>query len=175
MENFIMRLTIPVLISVVLGLISFIDIRSHGEELIKNLGKEHIVVRYPRSYLGIGYADILFFLILFAYMILFPNDSVQPWVVISVSLFLALGLYIVLLVKIWKIDVYRSKPYFTYRTFFKKTEIQYSDCISYKYESNCIAIKTKNGTIRIAENATNYEFLLGIIRDNGAVEIRDKN
>ena len=50
----LIRITIPALIPLLLGiLLSSID-RRNSKEIIENLTKEHIVIRLPKAYLWVG-------------------------------------------------------------------------------------------------------------------------
>lgn len=172
--QFFVRLIIPVLISIVLGFIAFKDEQHNDKELLDNLGKEHVVIRQPKSYLWIGLISSLFFVFMLCLMFLYPNDSVQPWVVILFSLFVTSGISIFLFAKFWRIEVFKSEPYFVYRPLFCKKRILYSDCTSYKYMSDHIAIKTKNRTIRIGHNVTNHPFLMAVMTQNKILEEKDE-
>ena len=123
----LIRITIPALIPLLLGiLLSSID-RRNSKEIIENLTKEHIVIRLPKAYLWVGCLDISFFVTCIFLMAWYPNETASAWVYVLFVLFALLGIVIVLETQIWKIDIFRSENYFLCRTLpFKKYMIRYS-------------------------------------------------
>ena len=155
------RIIIPALIPVILGLVLSNIGKMNSKELIKNLDKEHIVIRLPKVYLWIGCLDISFFITCFLLMIWFPNDTISDWVLILFVLFVLIGVAIVLETQFWKIEIFRNKNYFLLRTILlKKRKILYSECKSYKYTSNYIVLKTDKKIYHIDSHVTNIEYLL---------------
>ena len=81
------------------------------------------------------------------------------------------GKTIIMAALIWKIDVFKSKDYFLYRTiFFRNYTIYYSDCICYEFKGNGICLKTSFKTFQIDGNATNFEFILAMLVKNKVKE-----
>lgn len=152
---------LPALIPIIIGiLLSNIDKRN-SKEIIKNLTKEHIVIRLPNVYLWIGCLDISFFVTCLFVMTRVSSDTATIWVNILFILFVLLGVVIVFETQIWKIEIFKSKNYFVYSPFpFKIYTIQYSNCISFKLGINSLVLKTNKQTIHIDNKATNFEFLL---------------
>ena len=66
-------------------------IKENEDEFIQNLGKEHIVVHYPRFYRWVGITCAVFFSCFIILMTIFPNGSADPWVYFEFSLFVLLG------------------------------------------------------------------------------------
>ena len=172
--QFFVRLIIPVLISIVLGFIAFKDEQHNDKELLDNLGKEHVVIRQPKSYFWIGFVDAMLANLFVCLELIQEKDHARLWVVIFCSIFVMLGIGIMIFAKFWRIEVFKSEPYFVYRPLFCKKHIPYSDCTSYKYMSDHIAIKTKNRTIRIGHNVTNLPFLTAMMVQHKILEEKDE-
>lgn len=172
MQQVFVRLLVPAITIICIGLLSAVIGKNNDKELIENLTKDHIVLRLPKVYIWIGSIGILFFLALIILSSLFPNGTEG---VFSYSVFIAfviLGIFIVLEALLWKVDVFRHKDYFVYRTmFFKTYTIEYKDCEYYIWEKNTIKIKTSNKTFRFDSKSSNIEFLLGLLNKNGVSKI----
>lgn len=158
------RIIIPALIPIVLGiLLSNID-KSNSKELINNLTKEHIIIQMPKAYMWVGCLDFSFFATCIVLMACFPNDTATLWVWVLFCLFTLLGVAIVLVTIIWKIEIFRHEDYFLLRTVTLRThKIQYCECISFKLGTNSLTLKTIKGTFHIDCNATNFEFLMAML------------
>lgn len=169
----LIRIIIPALIPVALGiLLSNID-KSNGEEMIKNLTKEHIVIRLPKAYLWVGCIDVLFFVICFSLMIYYPNDTATTWVWILFSFFVLFGVIIIAETQIWRVQIFRRENYFLYRTMFcRNHRIQYKDCVSYKFGTNTLILETEKKTFYVDNKATNIEFLLAALTQHKVKEIK---
>lgn len=169
--QFFVRIIIPTLIPIILGfLFTNID-KSNSKEIIKNLTREHIVIRLPKAYLWVGCLDISFCVACICSMILFSNETATTWVWIVFILFALLGIVIIWETQFWKIDIYKCEDYFLYRTFFLKThKVHYSDCISYKCGDHTIVLKTNKKRFYIDTMACNVEFLLTMLTQNKVVD-----
>lgn len=169
----LIRITIPALIPLLLGiLLSSID-RRNSKEIIENLTKEHIVIRLPKAYLWVGCLDISFFVTCIFLMAWYPNETASAWVYVLFVLFALLGIVIVLETQIWKIDIFRSENYFLCRTLpFKKYMIRYSDCVSYRFLANTLVLKTRGKTFHIDAHTTNLEFLLAMLTQHKITETK---
>ena len=160
----IIRIIIPAIIPIALGmLLSNID-KSNSKELINNLTNEYIIIRMPKAYMWIGCLDISFFVTCLVLMACFPNGTVTPWVRVLFCLFALLGVAIVLVTTIWKIEIFRHADYFFLRTVALRTrKIQYCECITFKLGTNFLTLKTSKGTFHIACKATNFAFLMAML------------
>jgi hypothetical protein len=167
----IIRIIIPTLIPIFLGLLlSNID-KHNGDEISKNLTKEYIVIHLPKVYLWVGCLDISLFTFWFFLMTIYPNDTADIWVWLLFCIFALLGVVIVVETQIWRIQIFRHENYFIYRTmFFKTYKIQYKECKYYKFSINTLILKTNNKTFRIDNKATNLEFLLAMLTQNKVKE-----
>ena len=172
MQQVIVRLLVPIITVICIRLLSTVIGKNNDKELIENLTKEHIVIRLPKAYIWVGSIGVLFFLALIILSTLFPNGTEG---VLSYSVFVAfaiLGIFIVLVALFWKVDVFRHKDYFIYRTmFFKTYTIAYKDCEHYIWGTNTIKLKTNNKIFRFDSNSSNIEFLLGLLNKNGVNKI----
>lgn len=160
----IIRIIIPALIPIALGiLLSNID-KSNSKELINNLTKEQIIIRMPKAYMWVGCLDISFFATSLVLMACFPNGTATLWVWALFCLLVLLGVAIVLVTVIWKVVIFRHEDYFLLRTVTLRTrKIQYCECISFKLGANSLTLKTSNGTFHIDCKATNFEFLIAML------------
>ena len=172
MQIFI-RIIIPALIPVLLGLFLTCIERDNGKEIINQLTKERIVIRLPKAYLWIGCLDISFFVTCLVFMTLFPNDTAAAWVWIVFLLFVFMGVFIVFKTQFWKIVIFRSENYFFYRgIFFRTHKILFNDCINYKFGANTLILKTKERVIRVDIHAANFEFLTAMLVQHQVTEIK---
>lgn len=171
--QFIIRAIIPALIPIILGFfLSHMD-RSNRKETIKNITREHIVIRLPKAYLWIGCLDISFFITCLFLMTWFPNDTTTAWVWMVFLLFVLIGAAIVFKTQIWKIDIFRSENYFLYRGWlFRTYRILFSDCVKYRFGANTLILETKERTFHIDTHATNFEFLLAILVQHKVMQIK---
>lgn len=123
-------------------------VKHNSTETVKNLEKEHIVLRLPKLYIIIG---ILSFIVLSAFlimMIFFPNGTEALWVEILFAVFFLIGIFLILEPLIWRIDVFRSEDYFIYRSVFGKTrKIRYDECLWYQEKTNTVILKTEKKTL----------------------------
>lgn len=158
------RIIIPALIPIALGiLLSNID-KSNSKELINNLTKEHIIIKMPKAYMWVGCLDISFFATCLALMACFPNGTATLWVWVLFFLLTLLGVAIVLVTMIWKVEIFRHEDYFFLRTVTLRThKIQYCECISFKLGTNSLTLKTSKGTFYIDCKVTNFEFLIAML------------
>lgn len=157
----LVRLLTPALIAVVLGIISYCIEKKNDEEFVKNSNREHVIVRLPDFYLWLGCISNVFFILL---VLLFQNGSEPLWVWIGYGLFLLLGFILIIERLFWKIDIFRNKDYFVYRTFFCRThQIRYQDCIGYKTTTNTLFLKTHKKTFVIDNHAVNFEIFLDLL------------
>ncbi len=172
MQQVIVRLLVPAITAICIGLLFAVIDKNNDKELIENLTKEHIVIRLPKAYIWVGVIGILFSLALIILSALFPNGTEG---IFSYSVFIAfvlLGIMIVLEALFWRVDIFRHKDYFVYRTmFFKAYTIEYKDCEYYISGTNTIKLKTSSKTFRFDSKSTNIEFLLGLLGENGVREV----
>ena len=169
--NPFIRIIIAALISIAVSLLFLYIDKNNQKQIIKNIGKDHITVRLPNAYLWLGCLDVLLFAYFTLMMVLFPNDTAATWVFILFSFFITIGVFIIMAALIWKIDVFKSKDYFLYRTiFFRNYTIYYSDCICYEFKGKGICLKTSFKTFQIDGNATNFEFILAMLVKNKVKE-----
>jgi hypothetical protein len=120
--------------------------KDNGNEIIKNLKEEHIIIRLPKVYKWVGNGVVIAIFIGSVLINIFsiPTSSSESWVVVGLGIFTLLGLFLVWAQIFWRIDVYRHGDHFVYSTVFRtKHKIYYSDIIYYKLGNNYIHIKTK--------------------------------
>lgn len=169
----IIRILIPVLTSIVLGILLSTIFKSNRKELIENLTKEHIIIRMPKAYMWVGCIDILFFAMCMVLMGTFPNGTDSLWVWITFALFALLGVAIVWVVMIWKIEIFRSKDYFILRKATTKTQkMYYCECTSFKFGTSFLVLRTNEETVRIDSNATNLELLIAMLSKHKVKQIK---
>ena len=170
--QFMVHLITPIIILIVLSVIIDRIFEHNNKEIIKNLKEEHIVIRLPKAYMWVGVSESAFCVICLILMYYFPNDTADLWVWIGFSVFLLLGLYIISKTLIWKVEIFRSKDYFLYKPFLKPRIIRYDECVSYKFTQNTFILKTNKKKIRIDNFATNFDFLLAILKQYKVKEIK---
>ena len=172
--QFILRFITPILISLTIGLL-YSKIYDHNyKSVIENLKNEHIIIRLPKAFFFVGCVCATLFATAIVLMTLFPNDTVTWWVYIIFVFFVLLGIYLMAIGTIWKIEVFRHKNYFIYRSvFFRKYKIKYADCISYKCAKNSVELITTNRTFHIDTIATNYEFFVAMLKKHKIKELKD--
>lgn len=159
MKYLLSAVLIPIVISLLFSSIG----KKNDEETIKNLTKEHIVIRYPKVYLWVGIIDIFLFAFLMVLTIWWPT---YIWVWVLLSFFLLLGVYVVFVSLCWKIDIFQHEDYFLIRTLpFRTHKIQYSDCIEYGYvnKMNMLVLKTSRKKFHVDIFTVNFSFLVGML------------
>lgn len=158
------RIIIPALIPFVLGILLSNIEKNNGKELLNNLQKEHIVLHLPKAYIGIGALTFSFAAVCLIAMFLEQNSTATLWVLALFSLLALLGIVIIAVTIIWRIDVFRNEDYFLLRTLTVRCrKIKYCECLSYKLTMNSLTIKTVKRTIRIDSNAANLEVLAAML------------
>lgn len=135
-------------------------IKENEDEFIQNLGKEHIIVHYPRFYRWVGITCAVFFSCFIILMTIFPNGSAEPWVYFEFSLFVLLGLYLILESYLWRISIDKKEDYFDFvSSFGRKYRIRYEDIVNYRVGNNFLKIKTKKKVFYFDTKAINLEYL----------------
>ena len=156
------------LIQIILFLMFYYIGKNNDKEILKNIDKEHVIIKYPKAYIWVGIVDILFCSICI-YFLIYPNKIFMPvgkylgLLLLLFGLFDLLGLAIFLNALMWRIDIFKSEDYFLYRSLFKTYKIKYDDCLWYKYEHFNSKIKTTKQTIHIEIGITNLEYLLAML------------
>ena len=139
-------------------------VKHNSTEAIKNLGKEHIVLRLPKLYIIIGILSCIVLSSFLITMIFFPNGTEALWVEILFTSSFFIGIFLILEPLIWRIDVFRSEDYFIYRSIFGKTRrIRYDECLWYQEKTNIVILKTEKKIYYIDNKASNIEFLLSMM------------
>lgn len=141
--SFIIKFITPVVIAIAVGAMASKINKDNGKEILNNLQKNDIKIHLPKIYVWIEYICILVFSVLLVLgefsevFIIDVFDEIIIFLIISVCFIMAMRM------KVWKIQIYKDKDYFLYKTLFRKTcEIKYADCISYKYVTNGVIIQT---------------------------------
>lgn len=125
------------------------------------------------NFFWVSFLDVLVFSTFLFIMFFFPNGTEAWWVWILFIIFVLLGLALVLKTLIFKMDVYKNKDYFVYRSVFVKTrKIYYCECISYQCTQYDLIVKTGKKKITIDIHTVNVEFLMGMLGKNKVKQIR---
>jgi len=149
--------------------------KTNDNEVLLNLKNEHVTIHLPKLYKWVGLVCSIFSATLFLLMMLFPNDTAAIWVGIEFWIFILLGLYMFVTSFIWKINIFKEKDYFLYTNSFGiKYEIHYSDILFYKDGYNTLRIKTNKKMFFIDNKATNFEFLLAMLKKHKVKEVLQK-
>lgn len=171
--DFLSRVIPFTLIAISIFLIRIYMMSKSSKELLKTWHQEHVVLRFPSIFFWIGFLDVLFFSACLFIMFFFPNGTEAWWVWTEFILFILLGLALVLKTLIFKIDVYKNKDYFVYRSVFVKTrKIYYCECISYQCTQYDLIVKTGKKKITIDIHTINVEVLMGMLGKNKVRQIR---
>lgn len=164
MLQMLARILVPALIPILLGVLLSNVGKNNYDKIETNLQKEHVVIHFPKAYLWVGCIDISFFISCLLLMILYPNNTADFWIFFLFLAFALLGIFIVVETRIWKIEIFRHKEFFIYRTMFYKTyKIKYQECDYYKLGTNIVKLKTQTKTFYIDNKVTNLEFLLAML------------
>lgn len=105
-------------IAIAIGLLKTYISRSNRKEMLKSESNEHIIIRHPKIYIWIACVCIALIGALLIWIYFFPNDTVTVWVFAVFGVFMLIGNYLILVTLIFKIDIYKSKDYFLYRSIF---------------------------------------------------------
>lgn len=172
------RIIAYALIPIVLYVIFYFVDKQNDKKTIKNIEKEHIIIRTSNTFLWIGIIGTLIFSIFILFTI-FPNNIFSPigknmwWVLLILCFFELLGIYIVFNTLVWKIEIFQTKDYFLYKPLFKTYKIKYEDCLWFIIKDNgVLVIKTNTKTVNANTFFTNYEFLLTMLVKHGVKEIK---
>ena len=76
------------IIGIVINTITIKTIKDNSNELIKNLKENHIIIHYPNVYKWIGLIGSMFFMLLFVYNVIFPEEPDEMWVKILLGIFI---------------------------------------------------------------------------------------
>ncbi len=164
MFNLLVRVLIPVLTATILGALMVRIQKNNSQKLIESLHKQHVIVKLPPVYFWVGCITVIVMTLFILAMFCFPNDSVTIWTYVAFGVFDFLGVLLVIAVLLWRIDVFKDKPYFSYRTIFGKTyTVLYSDCISCEDKTNGYVLRTHTKKIVLDMNAENIEVLLAML------------
>ena len=105
-------------------------------------------------------------------MTVFPNGTAEIWVYFGFSLFVILGLYLILESYVWKISIDKKEDYFDFvSSFGRKYRVRYEDVVNYRVGNNFIRIKTKKKVFCIDTKAINLEYLPQMLKKNHLKEI----
>lgn len=164
----------PILISIAVGLLYSKIYERNCKSVIENLKNEHIIIKLPKVVFVVGCICATVFSTAIVLMTLFPNDTAALWVYLIFIFFVLLGVYLMAIGTVWKMEVFRHEDYFIYRSiFFRTYKIKYEDCISYKCTKNTVELITANRTFHIDTIATNYEFFMAMLKKNKVKELKD--
>lgn len=126
-----------------------------------------------QKHILIGVLDEIVICVFCGLMILFPNDTITWWVIVIFAFFQILGLIIIISTIVLKIDLFRSRNYFIYRTSYgKKYTIKYDECDGFKLSEKSVTIYWNKKKIKIDCYAVNIEFLIGFLQKNKVKEIK---
>jgi hypothetical protein len=177
MDKFITISLTYAIIGVVMYFIANRIYTDNGNEIIKNLKEEHIIIRLPKVYkwIGVGVAITISIGSVLGNTFLNPISSPELWVVVVLGIFTLIGLYLAWEQHFWRIDVYRHGDHFILDTGFRiKHKIYYSDIIYYKLGVNYIHLRTKRKFFLIDNKAVCIEFLMAALSTNRVKEIEIK-
>ena len=147
-------------------------LKENEDEFIQNLGKEHIVVHYPRIYRWVGITCAVFFSCFIILMTIFPNGSSEPGVYFVFGMLVLLGLYLILESYLWRISIDKKEDYFDFvSSFGRKYRIRYEDIVNYRVGNNFLKIKTKKKVFHFDTKAINLEYLSQMLKKNHVKEI----
>lgn len=140
--------------------------------LIRSLDEEEITIHYSVVYRWVGIVCAIFFLCLIIFMTVFPNGSAELCVYLIFSLFVILGLYLILESYLWKIKVNKREDYYDLiSSFGRKYRVFYAEIIHYKVGDNFIKIKTNKKVFYVDTKALNLEYLLQMLKKNKVKEV----
>lgn len=172
MIRFFAPILSALLTALTLGLLALKIAKENDAELMKNLKEEHITIHYSVAYRWVGIVCAIFFLCLIIFMTVFPNGSAELWVYLVFSLFVILGLYLILESYLWKIKVNKREDYYDLiSSFGRKYRVFYAEIIHYKVGDNFIKIKTNKKVFYVDTKALNLEYLLQMLKKNKVKEV----
>jgi len=101
------------------------------------------VIRYPKLYLWVGIAGLIFTGVMSLPLPIFTNDTLEWWGYMLLFAFWLLGAGIIMAYMNWFMII--EKDHFIYRSIFRKTyKVFYSDVIDCTIKENDVIIKTKD-------------------------------
>ena len=167
------RILLPILVVIGIGLLFSKMDQSLDEELMEDLSREHIVIHLPKINLWIGLLVVVVWSTFCYFMLFSQNGSEDGWIWVTVLILISGGFYIIFKYLFFKIDIFINEDYFIYKSFFiKYKKIYYCDCINYKCTLNTFVIKTTINKISMDIHAVNLQFLINMLNDKNVKEIR---
>lgn len=133
------------------------------------------IVKLPISELIAGIVVTLFFSVILLMMVLFPNDTGDFWVFLGFSLFMTMGIVIILSWLIWKVE-YNDKV-FVYRSKLgHKTTVPYSSINKVKLTQNALLLYSNGRRYTFYKNSKGEAGFLEVlsIQLQDDVEIIDR-
>jgi hypothetical protein len=175
MDKFITISLTYAIIGVVMYFIANRIYTDNGNEIIKNLKEEHIIIRLPKVYCWVGIGVATIFSIGPVIGNMFLNAYGDLWTIPAFCVSTLFGLYLTWAQIFWRIDVYRHGDHFILVTGFRiKHKIYYSDIIYYKLGVNYIHLKTKRKFFLIDNKAVCIEYLMAALSTNRVKEVKPK-
>ena len=167
------RILVPVLSSLVIGLLSVHVFTHNAEESKKNLSQDYVVVHLPKAYLWVGVISMLMCSALIIVAIVCQHNVFAE---IVFALGFVLSAVVVELCLVWRIHVFKNENCFIIKTEFLNTyKLKYDECLSYKYKNNVIVLKASvNGrkkTFLMDPFSTNMEVFLSMLKKYKVKEI----
>ena len=133
------------------------------------------IIKLPISELIVGIVVTLFFIAILLMMILFPNDSADFWTFIGISLFMTLGIAIIIPWFIWKVE-YNDEMFIYRNKWGRKTTVLYSRINKIKLMPDAIHLYVNRRRYPIYRKSKDVDGLLEILskRSWDGVEVIDR-
>lgn len=173
--SILVRIIAPILTVALVELFLSKIIKDNEKDLIKNLHENDIEIRFSKVFAWVGIIEALVFSATILGAKITKNESVVIWTEIGFAFFILLGVFLAIGTLAWRIQMFKDKDYFTYRSMIRKTcKIYYKDCLYYKDIKYGIVIQTKSRKIEVASYTQNYEFFVGMLQKHKVKKIVDE-
>lgn len=168
----IVRFLIPAIITFAFTFFIYKNEKRNAKELVENLCESCVVLKLPKMYYWLGVIGCVFLTMLFV-LCFSPKFELAIWQYVAFFFLESMFISLLLSERLWKVEVFKDKNYFIYRTSFgRKYKVSYHECISYKNATNIFVIKTSRKTFYVDIHSRNFEFLAS--RVEHAINTRNK-
>ena len=141
--------------------------KKNVRECAQNEQKGIITVRLPPVFYRIMLGCTAVLSVVYFFLIVFPNESVDIFVYTLFGAFVLLSAAVTVMMRLWKIEFGEIDDFFLYRSAFGiRRKIRYQDLKSYQTGTNTITLKTQNKTFFVEVFSLNIELFLKQIRAN---------
>ena len=150
---------------IVVMILFYIVKRNSEKESVKQQNEDTFIVRLPKLYTWIGAICATFFLVIFIWMLIYPDGTANFWVGTCFLGFVIVGGIMTNASLAWRIHVHAKHDFFRYRTFFWRTlQIPYAEIQHVRTSRTGIILTVQKKKRFIDQTAYNADVFHSIIQ-----------